>query len=542
MPKISTYNTTSPKLDDKLVGTDKDNNNATKNFTIGDIIALAPGGSSSVQSLNTLVGALKLIAGTDIDITTNGVDEITISSNPSASGVESLNTLAGQLDIVAGNAGINVTTNASNQILISATAVGGNYLEDVFVTGGVAQLGVILTIPEGAVSLTDDFANTAKIIEVSFPSTLTSTSDMSFRSNLLTEVDVNNITNIRLGSFYDNAYLDTLNLRSVQTIGNSAFGLTGYFSSGYDLVFPSTLTSIGFAAFSNSKINSVTFDAANQVTNIQGSTFANTSGFTSITLPSNLVTIEGSAFRNSDLTSIIVPNSVTSIGIQAFEGSPLTSAVINNGTIGDSAFRNITTLTSLTLNSGVTSTGRQSFENLGITTVTIPSTVTSMGDSAFASNSNLTSAIINSTVIGVNAFTNSSLLSTVTLSNNLLSIGNSAFGGTGLTSITIPNTVTSLGTSSFNDTSLSSIVFDSVSPITDIPNFCFADSWENTRIVTTLTLPEAVQTFGEQSFQQAGIQTLAIPNTTTTIDDYAFYGQRYTTFAGTDPALDWTER
>ena len=541
MPKISTYNTTSPKLDDKLVGTDKDNNNATKNFTIGDIIALAPGGSSSVQSLNTLVGALKLIAGTDIDITTNGVDEITISSNAGASGVESLNTLAGQLDIVAGNAGINVTTNASNQILISATAVGGNYLEDVFVTGGVAQLGVILTIPEGAVSLTDNFANTAKIIEVSFPSTLTSTSDYSFRGNLLTEVDVNNITNIGIGSFYDNAYLDTLNLRSAQTIGSSAFRLTGYFSSGYDLVFPSTLTSIGVSAFSNSKINSVTFDAANQVTNLQGSTFASTSGFTSITLPSNLVTIGNQAFQNSDLTSIIVPNSVTSIGQLAFEASPLTSAVINNGTIGDYAFRNITTLTSLTLNSGVTSIGRQSFENLGITTVTIPSTVTSMGDSAFIRNSNLTSAIINSTVIGVNAFTNSTLLSTVTLSNNLLSIGNTAFSGTGLTSITIPNTVTSLGTSSFNDTSLSSIVFDSVSSVTDIPNNCFADSWENTRTVTTVTLPEAVQTFGEQSFQQAGIQTLAIPNTTTTIDEYAFYGQRYTTFAGTDPALDWTD-
>ena len=541
MPKISTYNTTSPKLDDKLVGTDKDNNNATKNFTIGDIIALAPGGSSSVQSLNTLVGALKLIAGTDIDITTNGVDEITISSNAGASGVESLNTLAGQLDIVAGNAGINVTTNASNQILISATAVGGNYLEDVFVTGGVAQLGVILTIPEGAVSLTDDFANTAKIIEVSFPSTLTSTSDRSFKSNLLTEVDVNNITNIGISSFYDNAYLDTLNLRSAQTIGSSAFRLTGYFSSGYDLVFPSTLTSIGVSAFSNSKINSVTFDAANQVTNLQGSTFASTSGFTSITLPSNLVTIGNQAFQNSDLTSIIVPNSVTSIGQSAFEASPLTSAVINNGTIGNTAFRNITTLTSLTLNSGVTSIGQQSFDNLGITTVTIPSTVTSMGNSAFATNSNLTSAIINSTVIGIGAFSNSPLLSTVTLSNNLLSIGNNAFFRTGLTSVVIPNTVTSLGTSSFNDTSLSSIVFDSVSSVTDIPNYCFADSWENTRTVTTLTLPEAVQTFGEQSFQQAGIQTLAIPNTTTTIDEYAFYGQRYTTFAGTDPALDWTD-
>jgi hypothetical protein len=164
-----------------------------------------------------------------------------------------------------------------------------------------------------------------------------------------------------------------------------------------------------------------------------------------------------------------------------------------------------------------------------------------MGNAPFFSNSNLTSAIINSTVIGTLAFKSSPLLSTVTLSNNLLSIGNEAFMSTGLTSVVIPNTVTSLGTSSFEDTSLSSIVFDSVSQITDIPQECFKDSWENTRTVTTLTLPEAVQTFGSQSFQQAGIQTLAIPNTTTTIDEYAFYGQRYTTFAGTDPALDWTD-
>lgn len=502
MPKISTYNTTSPKLDDKLIGTDTDSSNATKNFTIGDIIALAPGGSSSVQSLNSLVGAL---------------------------------------NVVAGNAGITVTTNGSNEIIITNAGTGGNYLEDVFVTGGVAQLGVILTVPEGAVSLTDDFATSAKIIEVSFPSTLTSTSSNSFSSNLLTEVDINNITSVGNNSFFYNQYLNTLNLRSVQTIGGSAFSGAGVLGNGYDLVFPSTLTSIGPTAFSESKINSVTFDAANQVTNLQSGTFANTIGFTSITLPSNLITIGDSAFQNSDLTSIIVPNSVTSIGQRAFESSPLTSAVINNGTIGDSAFRDITTLTSLTLNSGVTSIGTQSFQNLGITTVTIPSTVTSMGTLAFFSNSNLTSAIINSTVIGTLAFKSSPLLSTVTLSNNLLSIGNEAFMSTGLTSVVIPNTVTSLGTSSFKDTSLSSIVFDSVSQITDIPQECFADSWENTRTVTTLTLPEAVQTFGIESFQQAGIQTLAIPNTTTTINEYAFGGQRYTTFAGTDPALDWTD-
>lgn len=51
MPKISTYNTVTPTVNDKLIGTDTDNNNVTKNFTIADIIALVPGGSASVQTL-----------------------------------------------------------------------------------------------------------------------------------------------------------------------------------------------------------------------------------------------------------------------------------------------------------------------------------------------------------------------------------------------------------------------------------------------------------------------------------------------------------
>jgi len=510
MATTSTYPIVTPKVEDLIVGTqtyteeDPVLDNPTSNFTIESIVSL-------------------------------------VESSVEGAGVQSLNSLAGNLNVVAGNAGINVTTNGSNEIIITNAGTGGNYLEDVFVTGGVAQLGVVLTIPEGSVSLTNNFADTAKIIEVSFPSTLTSTSNRSFASNLLTEIDVNNITNIGTQSFLGNPYLDTLNLRSVQTIGSQAFYSTGGVGVGYDLVFPSTLTSVGDYAFHGSKINSVTFDAANQVTNLQNATFANTSGFTSISLPSNLVTIGNSAFQNSDLTSIIVPNSVTSIGVLAFDSSPLTSAVINNGTIGNYAFRNTTTLTSLTLNSGVTSIGDQSFLNLGVTTVTIPSTVTSMGTAAFNGNLSLTSAIINSTVIGITAFANSPLLSTVTLSNNLLSIGNSAFGGTALTSVVIPNTVTSLGTSSFKDTSLSSIVFNGVSQVTDIPQECFALSWENNRTVTALTLPGAVQTIGQSSFYSAGIQTLFIPNTTTTIGDSAFEGQRFTTFAGADPVWDWTD-
>ncbi len=44
MAKISTYPTTLPELTDMLIGTDVNNDNATKNFTVGDVVDLATGG------------------------------------------------------------------------------------------------------------------------------------------------------------------------------------------------------------------------------------------------------------------------------------------------------------------------------------------------------------------------------------------------------------------------------------------------------------------------------------------------------------------
>ena len=40
MPKISSYTTTAPALTDKLIGTDANDNSATKNFTVGDVLGL----------------------------------------------------------------------------------------------------------------------------------------------------------------------------------------------------------------------------------------------------------------------------------------------------------------------------------------------------------------------------------------------------------------------------------------------------------------------------------------------------------------------
>jgi len=55
MAKISTYATTTPAFDDKLIGSDSDSSpiNATKNFTLGDTLDLFNGGPAPAGPTST---------------------------------------------------------------------------------------------------------------------------------------------------------------------------------------------------------------------------------------------------------------------------------------------------------------------------------------------------------------------------------------------------------------------------------------------------------------------------------------------------------
>ena len=158
---------------------------------------------------------------------------------------------------------------------------------------------------------------------------------------------------------------------TVTSIGTYAFEGCKLLEGDLVLSNPS-LTSISENSFYNAeKIDSIDMSGSGILT-IAGSSFQNCKGIGYVCLPSNLVSIGGTAFQTcSTLTNVtpFLPDTVTSMGTYAFEGCKLLEGdlVLSNpsfASVPQNAFANAEKINSIMFGSGIISiAGGNTFQN-----------------------------------------------------------------------------------------------------------------------------------------------------------------------------------
>ena len=309
---------------------------------------------------------------------------------------------------------------------------------------------------------------------------------------------------------------------TVQSIENRAFYKC---ASLTEVKIGNGVTKIGYCAFEDcSKLTTVVIP--DSVVEIELHSFSECRSLSSVKLSSNLKTLEYGAFYNCDkLTSIMIPKS-------------LEKATIGSTVGGDGPFSDCDNLKNVTFEAGTTRIAQNLFGDCkGLEKIEIPDTVQSIENQAFYKCGSLTDVKIGSEVtkIGYGAFEDCGKLTEIIIPKKVKSLGEYCFEScASLKEIDISQTgITAIEKSTFAKCSgLKNIKFPTALSEFEEKAFYKCTSLES------IELPADTINIGYETFGEAGLKNIVIPEKVSWIGGYAFENTPLETVTFKDSAAE----
>ncbi|MEG1923929.1 MAG: S8 family serine peptidase [Clostridia bacterium] len=232
---------------------------------------------------------------------------------------------------------------------------------------------------------------------------------------------------------------------------------------------------------------------------------------------------------------IVIPNGVVEIANKVFQNKKITSVKFPEGLkkIGLFAFNKNKDLTVVELPEGITHVEIAAFAQCGLTTLTLPTSLTYIGKLAFALNANLE-------------------FDKLVLHEGLTYVGSLAFGGSNVNTIVIPTTLVGVDFGTNQMTNNDNVVYEitkgnpvftqTEDAIIDIHGNYLRYQGANKFVSTVVNIPDGIVRIGAGAFYKGydtEIAIINVPASVQSIGDLGLYGFiAIVNFAGDAPILE----